>query len=176
MKTLKNIAIIIILTLGQANLLKAQSHKLHDPFDKLLEINNNFYRSDTFYDKSIVLSISIGVNKTGMVDTVIYSGGNDNVDIGRLFNLKKITAGLKANKTDFRSNKNEFVVLMVMVVRGDENFITIKNGNQILENWISIVDNSNSIVHTGKRQIFLPPILFYSRGKSIIDRLPKVKQ
>ena len=176
MKTLKNSVIIIILIFIQINLLKAQSHKLHDPFDKLLEINNNFYRSDTFYDKSIVLSISIGVNKTGMVDTVIYSGGNDNVDIGRLFNLKKITAGLKVNKTDFRSYKNEFVVLMVMVIRGDENFITIENGNQVLDNWISIVKNSNYIVSTGKRQIFLPPMLFYTRGKGVKDRLQKIKQ
>ena len=176
MKIFKKTLLIVALLTCQVNLLKAQHDKMYDYFGKLIVVNEKLFHSDAFYEKSIVLSISIGVNKAGLVDTVIYSGGGDKVDIGRLFNLKKITAGLKANKSDFRSNKNEFLVLMVMVIRGDENFITIENGNQILDNWLSIAKNSNYINSTGKRQILLTPIVISSRGKAIIDRLPKVKQ
>ncbi len=176
MKILKKTIIMVALLLCQAHLLRAQHDKMYDSFRKLIVVNQDLFHSDAFYDKSIVLSISIGVNKVGVVDTVIYSGGGDNVDITRLFNQKKITAGLKANKTDFRSNKNEFLILMVMVIRGDENFIKIDNGNQVLDNWISIVKNSNYINSTGRRQILLTPIVISSRGKAIIDRLPKVKQ
>lgn len=108
----------------------------------------------------------MGVNKSGIIDTVIFSG-KDDPDINRLFDLKKIANGLKANKLDFRSNKNEYLVLFVVYTRGDREFIRINNGDQYLENWTSIIKNSRDMEKIGKRQILLTPIYLDSRGKLI---------
>ncbi len=166
MKTFQNTIIFLILFLCNSNLMKAQDVRLYNAISKLIVVNEKVFRSDEFYEKSIVFSISVGLNKSGVIDTVIYSDSEDKL-INHLFDLKTITKGLKANKEIFKSHKNEFVVLFVSLVRGDENFIRIDNGNQYITNWKAIIKNSKYIDGTGRRQIMLNPIFIYSKGKGI---------
>ena len=165
MSTFKKILIIFGFIFSQINLSTAQE-KTDRNFQNVIKLKDGAFLSDDFYNKSLVFSISIDVGKLGMVDTVIYSD-NENTDIGKLFDLKKITTELKANKTEFKKYKNEFVVFMVVVIRGEEYFLKIENGNQNLANWQSIAKISNDIRRTGRRQISLPPVLFYSKYKAI---------
>jgi hypothetical protein len=166
MKTIRKILIIVVLFVCQANLLMAQKNKTPSSFRDLIDVNEKVFRSDGFYNKSIFFSINIEVNKLGLVDTVIYSGDNDE-DINRMFDLKKITAGLKANRTEFKTYKNEFLVLMVVVIRGEHDLLRIENGNQNLAYWLSIANKSDDAIKRGKRQVLLSPIIIYSRGKAI---------
>jgi hypothetical protein len=166
METSKIFILLITLLLCQSMATKAQDDKLYNTISKSLVLNKKVFYSDDFYNKSVMFSISVGFNKSGTIDTIIYSG-TENKLLNRLFDLKELTKGLNANKNNFKSYKNEFVVLMVAMVRGDESFIQIENGNQHLSDWESMIKNSVYIQNTGRRKLLLTPMLIHTRGKII---------
>lgn len=167
---LKMYIAIFSLLLLQSVRAKAQNKEMYKLFDQLISIDHSVFISDNnfFYNKSVAFSITINVNNLGLVDTVSYSSSGDK-DLPRLFDFNKITAGLKANKTAFKLNKNEILVLLVMYIRGDEIFPEIDNGNQFIANWLAIIKKSNYIENTKRRQIFLTPMVLYTKGKMIKD-------
>ena len=58
---------------------------------------------------------------------------------------------------------------MVFFVRGEQYFLGIKNGQQLIDNWGAIYDKAVLLKDKGRPQIFLPPKVISSRSMSIKD-------
>jgi len=133
---------------------------------KLISVNEKEFHSDNFYEKSFMFSITIGVDKNGTVDTVITSDNGDK-ELNQLVDFNKIRKGLKGSNIYFKPHKNEVLVLLVSVIRGDYDYLKINNGNQYVRDWRAIIKNSVEIKIKDRPQIFLPPILIEAHGKGI---------
>lgn len=73
------------------------------------------------------------------------------------------------NSNDFIQNKNTYLVLLVFFVQGEQYFLGIKNGQQLIDYWGAIYDKAVLLKDNGRPQIFLPPKVISSRSRSIKD-------
>ena len=109
--------------------------------------------NDDYWDKATVFSVHIGVNKNGIVDTVIFSNEQDK-EVNYLFDVKKIRRKLMGNSKNFTENKSSYLVLMVFFVKGEHYFLGIKNGQQLIDNWGAIYDKAARLKDKARPQIF----------------------
>jgi hypothetical protein len=126
--------------------------------------------NDDYWDKATVFSVHIGVNKNGIVDTVIFSNEQDK-EVNYLFDVKKIRRKLMGNSKSFTENKSSYLVLMVFFVKGEHYFLGIKNGQQLIDNWRAIYDKAARLKDKARPQIFLPQIIIETRSKSIKESI-----
>lgn len=143
----------------------AQDDKIYNTLRKSIKLNEKAFGSDEFYEKGYALSISLGVNNKGKIDTIIISQ-KDNKELNKLFDFEKIISTVKADKQSFKPYKNEFIILLVILMRGDD-FIKLNNGNQLLSQWLAIAATASENEKTNRKQLFLSPIIIHSRGKKL---------
>ncbi|MFA6275422.1 MAG: hypothetical protein WC622_01660 [Pedobacter sp.] len=168
MKQIKPILIFTLL-LGIANLALAQNDGVYKTLHKVINVDNRFFFSGKFYEKALFFTINMAVNEKGVIDSVLFSD-EKNEDLIQLFDLPKISRELKKNKTDFVEHKNEILVLMVMISRGDDYFLSFNNGEQIVNNWKQISLTANKIKGTNRKQVFLTPVLINAKGPKHYDK------
>ncbi|WP_143095970.1 hypothetical protein [Pedobacter insulae] len=163
------ILFLLILLSGIANFALAQDSNMYKTLVKTINVNSSFFHSGDFYEKAVFFTINMSVNEKGMIDSVIFSN-EKNKDLTSLLDITKISLELKKNKTDFIRHKNEVLVLLVMVSRGENYFLNFKNGEEILNNWIEISSTANKIKIPKRKQIFLSPMLINSQGAKYPDK------
>ena len=104
MKTLKKMIWLISLFMCFSTVTLAQQNLKIDYLSKLILVNMKTHVDDDYWEKATVFSINIGVNKSGIVDTVIFSNEQDK-EVNHLFDINKIRKGLMGNSKDFIQNK-----------------------------------------------------------------------
>jgi hypothetical protein len=170
MKRFKKMIWLISLFMCFSTVTLAQQNLKIDYLSKLILVNMKTHVDDDYWEKATVFSINIGVNKSGIVDTVIFSNEQDK-EVNHLFDIKKIRKGLMGNSKDFIQNKNTYLVLLVFFVQGEQYFLGIKNGQQLIDNWGAIYDKAVLLKDNGRPQIFLPPKVISSRSRSIKESI-----
>jgi hypothetical protein len=170
MKTFKKMIWLISLFACFGTAAMAQQNLKIDYLSKLILVNMKTHVDDDYWEKATVFSINIGVNKSGIVDTVIFSNEQDK-EVNHLFDIKKIRKGLMGNSKGFIQNKNTYLVLLVFFVQGEQYFLGIKNGQQLIDNWGAIYDKAVLLKDNGRPQIFLPPKVISSRSRSIKESI-----
>lgn len=107
---------------------KAQVSPLQKSLVKIIKIDENLFKSNSnFNNKNFIVFIGISVNKFGLVDTVIYNKRDlthEKDQLRQLINFESIATVIKQNKKDFKPYKNEFLVLMIYLRRGDDDVVT----------------------------------------------------
>lgn len=160
MSSIKKFAILLVF-LSMPIIGYTQDKGIYHALHKLVVVNNSLYLSDKYYEKGFVFSMHMDVNPKGLIDSVTFSHYR-NDELGKLVDFSKIREGLLQNKVDFRKHKNEVLILLVMIMRGDDAMTTLTNGNQIRENWLNIINSTKSF--TNRKQVFLTPMLISSVG------------
>ena len=158
------ICVVISLILGTANVAVSQKRSIYDKLGKLIKVNEGFY-TDKYYEKGFLFSINMGVNSKGLIDTVLFSHYR-NDELSQLIDFAKIREGLKKDRISFKSHKNETLVLLVMIVRGDNAMININNGNQLLQNWSDIITSARDVQDSKRKQVFLIPMQISAIGRN----------
>ena len=161
----KNFKLLLVFLFVSATNVFAQDNKLYDLIRKTIDVNDSFF-TDKYYDKGYVFSVNMGVNSKGVIDTVIFSHYRDNDELGQLINFNKIRNDLTNNNIRLKEYKNKILVLMVMIIRGDNAMIAITNGNQLLDNWKNIINCSAELPR--EKLVHLIPVLINSVGKNKI--------
>ena len=161
----KNFKLLLVFLFVSATSVFAQDNKLYDLIRKTIDVNDSFF-TDKYYDKGYVFSVNMGVNSKGVIDTVIFSHYRDNDELGQLINFNKIRNDLTNNNIRLKEYKNKILVLMVMIIRGDNAMIAITNGNQLLDNWKNIINCSAELPR--EKLVHLIPVLINSVGKNKI--------
>lgn len=77
MKTFKKMTWLISLFMCFSTVTLAQQNLKIDYLSKLILVNMKTHVDDDYWEKATVFSINIGVNKNGIVDTVIFSNEQD---------------------------------------------------------------------------------------------------
>ena len=72
-------------------------------------------KTGDYKNKGFIFGIAIGINKLGLVDTVMFS--NQTKELDSIFNFAAVTRKLKENKTAFRNEKNTLLVTNVFIRR-----------------------------------------------------------
>lgn len=142
----------------------AQNEKLYNILGKAIKLNEKAFHKDEFYEKGYAFSVNIGV-KLGIVDTVIISNKDDK-ELHKLFDFDTIVSTIRNDKQSFRENKSECLVLLIVVIRGDE-LLKINNGEHFLNEWLEISKTASGIEKTKRKQVFLSPFIIRSKGKSL---------
>lgn len=163
MKYLK-ICLIFLIVISTTIISSAQENEISKSLYKLIKVDHNLFFSDQYFEKGFVFSLQIEVNSKGTIDSVTFSHFR-NDELMKLIDFDKIKAGLIENKKDFKKYKNEVLVVIVFIMRGDYGITKLNNGNQIRENWINIINTMG--LFPNRKQILLPPLLISSEGKTI---------
>ncbi|MBB2146194.1 hypothetical protein GM921_11905 [Pedobacter sp. LMG 31464] len=158
--------LLVTLTIFSTTVCHAQNDKMYNALHKAIKLNDKAFYSDEFYEKAHAFSINIGVNNKGIVDTVIISKKDDK-ELNKLFDFKTIINKIQMDKLNFIGYKNELLALVVMVFRGDDYFLKINNGDQLISEWLAISSTTSKNEKMKRKQIFLSPIVIESRGKPI---------
>ena len=161
----KNFKLLLVLILASTTNILAQDNKLYNLIGKTINVDDSFF-TDKYYEKGYVFSVNMGVNSKGVIDTVIFSHYRDNDELGQLINFNKIRNDLTNNNIRLKEYKNKILVLMVMIIRGDNAMIGITNGNQLLDNWKNIINCSAELPR--EKLVHLIPVLISSVGKNRI--------
>lgn len=156
---------IILIFFISAVTVKAQHTEVLNVINRLLRENQTYTLDKEFWDKGMVFTINIDVNEKGVVDSVFISNRNNKKGL----DFDKIVYSLKANNKDFIAFKNNLLVLLVFIYKGDEYNMVIKNGNDFLADFLAISENSskNTKSKKGKHQVFLSPLVIYSFAQGI---------
>lgn len=170
MKTFKKMIWLISLLTCFSTASLAQQKVKTEYLMEVVEDNMKSDLNDDYWDKATVFSIYVGVNKNGIVDTVIFSNEQDK-EVNYLFDVKKIRKKLMGNSKNFTQNKNSYLVLLVFFVKGEEYFLGIKNGQQLIDNWRAIYNRAIQIKDKGRPQISLPPMIIEIRSKVIKESI-----
>ncbi len=170
METLKKMIWLIGLLAGLSTASKAQQKVKTEYLMELVEDYMKTDLNDDYWDKATAFSIYVGVNKNGIVDTVIFSNEQDK-EVNYLFDIKKIRKKLMGNSKNFIQNKNTYLVLLVFFVKGEKYFLGIKNGQQLIDNWRAIYDKAVLLKDKGRPMIFLPPMIIEIRSKGIKESI-----
>lgn len=163
MKYLKA-SLIFLIFISTPIISLAQNNEILKSLYKLILVDNTLFFSDEYLEKGFVFSLQMEVNSKGTVDSVTFSHFK-NDELMKLINFDKIKAGLIENKKDFKNYKNEIVIVIVFIMRGDYGMTRLNNGNQIKENWINIINTMG--LFPNRKQILLPPLLISSEGRTI---------
>jgi hypothetical protein len=134
--------------------------------NKTIDVKEEVFFSNKFYDKAFVFSVNVDINSKGVIDTVTFSHYRYHDELGQLIDFSKIKDDLKNKKIRLKKYKNSIAVLLVMVIRGDNAMITVTNGNQLLNNWKDIIQSSAELPR--KKLVHLTPRVISSVGKSPI--------
>lgn len=162
---MKKLIFIFLIFLISSATVKAQHAEVLNMINKLLRENQTYSLDKDFWDKGMVFTISIDVDEKGQVDSVFISNRKNKKGL----DFDKIVSALKTNNKDFMAFKNDIVVLLVFIYKGDEYNMAIKNGNDFLADFLAISENSTKIrrIKSGKRQVFLSPLVIYSFAQAI---------
>ncbi|MCY1513020.1 hypothetical protein D9M68_475010 [compost metagenome] len=170
---MKHIKIILacILLSGTFNYLNAQENAMYEVIRKTVHKNENdsAFTSKKFYEKALFFTINMVVNQKGVIDSVVFSD-EKNETLNRLFDFPKISRELKKHKTAFATHRNEILVLLVMISRGEYYFTSFSNGEEITNNLRKISSIQVKLKDLNKKQIFLSPLLISSRGGKYHDK------
>jgi hypothetical protein len=170
MKTLKKLIWLISLFACFSTTSLAQQKVKTEYLMGVVEDNMKTDLNDAYWDKATVFSVHVGVNKNGIVDTVIFSNEQDK-EVNYLFDVNKIRKKLMGNSKNFTENKNSYLVLLVFFVKGEHYFLGIKNGQQLIDNWRAIYDKAAQLKDKARAQIFLRPMIIEIRSKVIKETI-----
>jgi hypothetical protein len=160
----KKTLLLLTLILFSLNFAYAQQNKsLYKSLRNAIDLNQRVFVSEKFFEKAVFFSVNISVDEKGIVDSVFFSD-EKNEDLNKILSFKNIREVLIKNKKDFVGNKNEVLVLIVMISRGEDYNLKFNNSEEIIKNWIAIGVTSKKINELEKKQIFLGPLLINARG------------
>ncbi len=167
---LKIIFVFSLILLLKVPILNAQVPRYKTFLDGLIKIDENLLKKESWYlNRSYMFFIGISVNKNGLVDTVVYNGRNKMYAYDpqlKIIDLPSIATRIKANKKDFISCKNEFLVFLIYLRNGDDS--TIKNGDDLHANWDNLANEINN--YSGKKKVvMLSPTVIYFPQRIIRD-------
>lgn len=134
----KNLYLFLILLISWAGV------KAQDPVKRAIE--RTFFvhlpnrgaelmKTEPYKNKAFIFGIAIGVNKLGLVDTVMFS--NQTKELDSIFNFAKVALALKNNKIAFRNEKNSLLVTNVFIRREwDDQIDNVKAFNEYFNNLL----------------------------------------
>ncbi|MCY1514486.1 hypothetical protein D9M68_490300 [compost metagenome] len=131
---------------------------------QLIKINEEYFKSDRYFEQAYIFSVNIGVNQHGVVDTVLFSNETSK-RLNEIFDFNQIRKNLMNNGTFFNAYKNEILVLLVSLIRGDTGMIQLRNSKEYLEDWKNVAKTSHELYKLKRPQLFLNPRISSMLGK-----------
>lgn len=142
----------------------AQERKTDWPMIQLIKVNEEYFRSDRYIEQAYIFSVNIGVNQYGVVDTVLFSNETDQT-LNEIFDFNQIRKNLMHNSTFFVAHKNEILVLLVSLIRGDTGMLQLTNSKAYLRAWQGVTKTARELNKLKRPQCFLSPRTISMLGK-----------
>jgi hypothetical protein len=150
---MKKIMLCLVLTLLMGSAI-AQEQEVATIIKNSISVDKKAFMLPEYKGKNFVFTIGIGIDANGKIDTMLHS--ESLVFSNKLIGFKKIKSGIIKNEKKFAGYANQFLLLTINLMRGDEDpksYPDLKD-----RAWMELMMKSNEL-QPGKKMITLEPIL-----------------